>query len=51
MKNKYQGKQNMAHPPAEYKVAELKKMMRAHDLKITNLQGENKKLKGKLKNA
>ena len=49
MKNKHKGKQNMAHPPAEYKVAELKKMMRARDLKITNLQGENKKLKGEIK--
>jgi hypothetical protein len=49
MKNKYQGKQNMTHLPAEYEVAELKKMMRARNLKITNLQGENKKLKGEIK--
>jgi hypothetical protein len=39
----------MAHPPAEYKVGELKKMMRARELKIANLQGENKQLKGELK--
>jgi len=39
----------MAHPPAEYEVGELKKMMRARELKIANLQGENKRLKGELK--
>ena len=39
----------MAHPPAEYKVGELKKMMRARKLKIANLQGENERLKGELK--
>ena len=39
----------MAHPPAEYEVGELKKMMRARKLKIANLQGENKRLKGELK--
>ena len=39
----------MAHPPAEYKVRELKKMMRARKLKIANLQGENERLKGELK--
>jgi hypothetical protein len=49
MKNKHKGKQNMAHPPAEYEVTELKKMMRARDLKKTNLQGENEKLKGEIK--
>ena len=39
----------MAHPPAEYEVGELKKMMRARELKIANLQGENERLKGELK--
>ncbi len=39
----------MAHPPAEYEIGELKKMMRARELKIANLQGENERLKGELK--
>ncbi len=39
----------MAHPLAEYEVGELKKMMRARELKIANFQEENERLKGELK--
>jgi hypothetical protein len=39
----------MAHPPAEYKAGELKRMIRAREMKIANLQGENEWLKGELR--
>ncbi len=40
---------NMAHPLAEYEAGELKRMIWAWEMKIANLQGENKWLKGELK--
>ena len=38
----------MTHPQSEYEAGELKKMIRARELKIANLQGENERLKGEL---
>jgi hypothetical protein len=37
----------MAQPP-DLAIHELKKMMRARDLRITNLQSKNEKLKGEI---
>jgi hypothetical protein len=39
----------MAHPLAEYEAGELKRMIQAQEMKIANLQEENKCLKGELK--
>ena len=39
----------MAHPQSEYEAGELKRMLRAREMKIANLQGENEWLKGELK--
>ena len=38
----------MANPHSEYDEGELKRMIRAREMKIANLQGENERLKGEL---
>ena len=38
----------MANPHSEYNEGELKRMIRARETKIANLQGENERLKGEL---
>ena len=44
-----QVKANMSNPHSEYDEGELKRMIRAWEMKIANLQGENEWLKGELK--
>jgi len=39
----------MSNPHSEYDEGELKRMIRAWEMKIANLQGENEWLKGELK--
>jgi hypothetical protein len=39
----------MSNPHSDYDEGELKRMIRAWEMKIANLQGENERLKGELK--